>query len=84
MFSNKLWRNEETWESFWFLAIYSVHIGAQYPGQTEHLIKVPTKPAMQALAFDYAEVQYLSVHLKKAMELDQLWLKEADIDRFLP
>ncbi len=68
---------------FLVFAIYSVHIGAQYPGQTEHLIKVPTKPAMQALAFDYAEVQLLDGPFKKAMELDQHWLKEADIDRFL-
>ena len=56
---------------------------AQYPGQTGELVKTEVCVPLQALSFDYADVQLLDGPFKRAMETDQRWLKEADINRFL-
>ncbi|MDD2435969.1 MAG: glycoside hydrolase family 127 protein [Massilibacteroides sp.] len=68
-----------------FFAVFAccTNLWAQYPGQTENLIKIKTEPALKALSFDFADVQLLDGPFKTAMEIDQRWLKEADVERFL-
>lgn len=56
---------------------------AQYPGQTEDLLKVDIRIPLEALAFDYTDVRLLDGPFKHAMETDQRWLKQADVNCFL-
>lgn len=56
---------------------------AQYPGQNEDLMKVKVMVPLKAEAFDYSDVRLLDGPYKQAMEIDQKWLKTADVDRFL-
>lgn len=56
---------------------------AQYAGQNEALIEKNVCVPLKALAFDYADVRLLDGPFKKAMEIEQHWLKEADVNRFL-
>lgn len=56
---------------------------AQYPGQLEEMTKVKAGVPLRALSFDYSDVRLLDGPFKRAMEVDQRWLKEADVDRFL-
>lgn len=56
---------------------------AQYPGQNVSLMKVKTDIQLEALAFDYSDIELLDSPFKRAMEVDQCWLKEADINRLL-
>lgn len=65
------------------LNIISATAFAQYPGQTQEAIKINTCAPLKAAAFDYADVELLESPFKHAMEVDQRWLKEADVNRFL-
>ena len=56
---------------------------AQYPGQTPDLMKVKVQVPLKALSFDYQDVKLLDGPFKRAMEVDQRWLKEASVPRFL-
>lgn len=56
---------------------------SQYPGQQEKNIKVPTQVPLKALSFDYADVRLLDGPFKRAMEINQRWLREADVERFM-
>ncbi|MGI6218662.1 MAG: beta-L-arabinofuranosidase domain-containing protein [Bacteroidaceae bacterium] len=56
---------------------------AQYPGQNPDLMKVEVQVPLQALAFDYQDVRLLDGPFKRAMEVDQRWLQEASVPRFL-
>ena len=56
---------------------------AQYPGQSEACMKVPVQVPLKALSFDYADVRLLDGPFKRAMEVNQRWLKEADVERFM-
>ena len=56
---------------------------AQYPGQSEACMKVPVQVSLKALSFDYADVRLLDGPFKRAMEVNQRWLKEADVERFM-
>ena len=56
---------------------------AQYPGQIEKLTKVDVCVRLKAVAFNYSDVRLLDGPFKRAMEVDQRWLKEADVNRFL-
>lgn len=56
---------------------------AQYPGQIEKLTKVDVCVPLKAVAFNYSDVRLLDGPFKRAMEVDQHWLKEADVNRFL-
>lgn len=60
-----------------------IAISAQYPGQLEKLTKVKENIPLKAFSFDYADVRLLDGPFKSAMEVDQRWMKEADVDRFL-
>lgn len=71
------------WLVFGLLAGISTIAYAQYPGQTENLMKVKTCVPFKAKAFDYEDVKLLDGPFKRAMEIDQRWLKEADVDRLL-
>ena len=65
------------------LAIAPVAMRAQYPGQIEDMTKVKVSVPLKALSFDYSDVRLLDGPFKRAMEVDQRWLKEADVNRFL-
>lgn len=65
------------------ISVLSTIVYAQYPGQNDGLIKIKTDVRLQALAFDYADVELLESPFKRAMEVDQRWLKEADVNRLL-
>ena len=56
---------------------------AQYPGQNADKMKVQTVVPFKALSFDYSDVHLLNGPFKTAMEIDQKWLKTADVDRFM-
>lgn len=65
------------------LSMVSASSFAQYPGQTKEVMKINTCIPLKAAAFDYTDVQLLESPFKRAMEVDQRWLKEADVNRFL-
>lgn len=65
------------------LSMASVTAFAQYPGQNRGFVKINTCIPLKAAAFDYTDVQLLESPFKRAMEVDQRWLKEADVNRFL-
>ena len=60
-----------------------VGVFAQYPGQVEELTKVDVCVPLKAAAFNYSDVRLLDGPFKRAMEVDQRWLKTADVNRFL-
>ena len=65
------------------LTLMPVAIHAQYPGQIEEMTKVKVNVPLKALSFNYSDVRLLDGPFKQAMEVDQRWLKEADVNRFL-
>lgn len=71
---------------FWlaaFMGLCLTDAFAQYPGQSEACMKVPVQVSLKALSFDYADVRLLDGPFKRAMEVNQRWLKEADVERFM-
>lgn len=71
---------------FWLAALMGLCLAdafAQYPGQSEACMKVPVQVSLKALSFDYADVRLLDGPFKRAMEVNQRWLKEADVERFM-
>lgn len=71
---------------FWLAALMGLCLTdafAQYPGQSEACMKVPVQVPLKALSFDYADVRLLDGPFKRAMEVNQRWLKEADVERFM-
>lgn len=71
---------------FWLAALMGLCLMdafAQYPGQSEACMKVPVQVSLKALSFDYADVRLLDGPFKRAMEVNQRWLKEADVERFM-
>ena len=71
---------------FWLAALMGLCLAdafAQYPGQSEACMKVPVQVPLKALSFDYADVRLLDGPFKRAMEVNQRWLKEADVERFM-
>lgn len=71
---------------FWLAALMGLCLTdafAQYPGQSEACMKVPVQVSLKALSFDYADVRLLDGPFKRAMEVNQRWLKEADVERFM-
>ena len=56
---------------------------AQYPGQLEEKTKIDVCVPLQASSFDYSDVRLLDGPFKHAMETDQRWLKQADVNCFL-
>lgn len=66
-----------------FMGLCLTDAFAQYPGQSEACMKVPVQVPLKALSFDYADVRLLDGPFKRAMEVNQRWLKEADVERFM-
>ena len=56
---------------------------AQYIGQSEYLNRIKPVIEPSALSFDLSAVRLLDGPFKKAMEIDQKWLKELNVPQFL-
>ena len=65
------------------LTILSGPVFGQYLGQNREKIKVKTQISAKALSFDLKDVKLLDGPFKKAMELDQTWLKSLENSRLL-
>lgn len=65
------------------LTILSGQVFSQYLGQNKDKEKVDIQITAKAFSFDLKDVHLLDSPFKKAMELDQSWLKSLENDRLL-
>lgn len=65
------------------LALMPLIVNAQYVGQYQSLIKIPTQPLVKAYSFDLQDVRLLDSRFKDNMEREGNWMLSLPVERLL-